>query len=248
MMTSQASQAPDRFATTRWSMVMQLADKDSALARDALGDLAQRYWYPVYAYVRQSGQPPATAADVTRHMLQRIVRDSASGHAPNASRHYRNYLLERVRSLLDGDWTTIIGEEIPASAEFAAPDDLENRYQHDHAAKNSPEQAFQRSFALVVLRRTLQRLRDEAARSGRADMCRALEPYLVRDPASTDFDRLAVQLRTRKVALILGLKRLRHRLRELAAQELADTVSSAEDLESEQDALLAILDEVNWMK
>jgi RNA polymerase sigma-70 factor (ECF subfamily) len=242
MMSSQASQSPDRFATTRWSMVMQLADKDAALARDALGDLAQRYWYPVYAYVRRSGHPPAAAAEVARHLLQRLVRDNASGQAPIASRHYRSYLLERVRSLLDGDWTSVVAED-PARADFAAPGDLEARFQRDHIAKSSPEQAFQRAFAMVVLQRTLQRLRSEAAQSGRTDLCRALEPYLARDPADADFERLALQLRARKVTLILGLKRLRQRLRELAAQELADTVSNADDLASEQDALLAILEE-----
>jgi hypothetical protein len=51
-------------------------------------------------------------------------------------------------------------------------------------------------------------------------------------------------LRTRKVTLILALKRLRQRLRELAALELSDTVSSADALATEQDALLSILGEM----
>jgi hypothetical protein len=74
-------------------------------------------------------------------------------------------------------------------------------------------------------------------------MCRALEPFLSRDPANADYERIAIQLRSRKVTLILGLKRLRQRLRELAAQELSDTVIGPADLANEQDALLAILGE-----
>jgi hypothetical protein len=46
------------------------------------------------------------------------------------------------------------------------------------------------------------------------------------------------------VTLILALKRLRQRLRELAALELSDTVSSADDLAGEQEALLSILGEL----
>jgi RNA polymerase sigma-70 factor (ECF subfamily) len=243
MMSSHASQSQDRFSTTRWSMVMQLVDKDSPLARDALGDLAQRYWYPVYAFVRRRGQPPATAEQVTRDLLRRLVNEN-EGTQPIASRHYRSYLLDRVHALLDLSWTAGASEPDVPGSEFPSPTDLERRFLRDHIAPSSPEQAFQRSFALVVLQRTLRRLRNEAADTGRADMCRALEPFLARDPESGDYERIAIQLRTRKVTLILALKRLRQRLRELAALELSDTVSSADDLASEQDALLSILGEL----
>jgi RNA polymerase sigma-70 factor (ECF subfamily) len=224
-------------------MVMQLVDKDSPLARDALGDLAQRYWYPVYAFVRRRGQPPPMAEQVTRDLLRRLVNDS-DGTQRIGSGHYRSYLLGRVHALLDDNWTVGPTEQDVPGIEFPAPSDLERRYLRDHIEPSSPECAFQRSFALVVLQRTLRRLRDEAAETGRADMCRALEPFLARDPASADYERIAVQLRTRKVTLILALKRLRQRLRELAALELSDTVSSADALASEQDALLSILGEI----
>ncbi len=240
-MNSNASQSHDRFATTRWSMVMQLGDRDPAEARDALGDLAQRYWYPVYAFVRRRGQPPPMAEQVTRDLLRRLVSDNTQ---QIGSGHYRSYLLDRVHALLDDKWTVSPNERDVRGIEFPAPPDLERRYLRDHIAPSSPECAFQRSFALVVLQRTLHRLRDEAAQTGRADMCRALEPFLARDPVSADYERIAVQLRTRKVTLILALKRLRQRLRELAALELADTVSSADALASEQDALLSILGEI----
>src|SRR5215472_604724 len=98
IMTSQASH--DRFATTRWSMVMRLADQDSTQARDALGDLAQRYWYPVYAFVRCHGQAPAVAERTARAMLHRLVFEDTGGQQPIASRQYRNHLLERIRSYL----------------------------------------------------------------------------------------------------------------------------------------------------
>jgi RNA polymerase sigma-70 factor (ECF subfamily) len=212
-----------------------------AIGRDAPGDLAQRYWYPVYAFVRRRGQPPQIAEQVTRDLLRRLVNDNTQ---QIGSGHYRNYLLGRVHALLDDNWTVSPSERDVPGIEFPAPPDLERRFLRDHIAPSSPEQAFQRSFALVVLQRTLRRLRDEAAETGRADMCRALEPFLARDPASADYERIAVQLRTRKVTLILALKRLRQRLRELAALELSDTVSSADALASEQDALLSILDEI----
>jgi RNA polymerase sigma-70 factor (ECF subfamily) len=224
-------------------MVMQLVDKDSPLARDALGDLAQRYWYPVYAFVRRCGQPAPVAEQVARDLLRRLVNEN-DGTQPIASRHHRSFLLDRVHALLDRNWTVGTSEREVPGTDFPAPPDLEQRFLRDHIMPSSPEQAFQRSFALVVLDRTLRRLRREAAETGHADMCRALEPFLARDPASADYERIARQLHARKVTLILALKRLRQRLRELAALELSDTVSSADDLAGEQEALLSILGEL----
>jgi hypothetical protein len=58
-----------------------------------------------------------------------------------------------------------------------------------------------------------------------------------------EYDLIARELGTRALALVLALKRLRQRFQELAAEELADTVGSEDDLAAEQDALLRVLDE-----
>ena len=245
MMNSHVSRSHDRFATTRWSVVLRLADTNLPRARDALSDLAQRYWYPVYAFVRRCGHAPPAAAKATDNLLRRLVADSGSAPQQVATGHYRSYLLGRVQAFRDADWT--LASAAPGEAEtveLAPPPAIESRFLRDHLVESTPEQAFQRSFALVVLHRTLRRLRDEAAETGRADLCRALEPFLVRDPQDSEFERLAAQLRCRKVTLIVALKRLRQRLRELAAEELSDTVSSADDLASEQSELLDILGEI----
>jgi len=233
----------DRFANTRWSMVMHLAGTESPAARDALGELAQRYWHPVYAYVRRSGHSPAVAKELTHTILRRLSQDDAARRPAPASGHYRHFLLERVRSYLAGEVAA------PAASapvlELEAPTDLEVRYLRDHLESATAEDAFQRSFALVVLNRSLRRLRSEADETGHLEMYKALEPYLARDPGPIQCERIIAQLHIRQMTLLMALKRLRQRLRELAAEELSDTVSTADELSSEQDALLAVLDALN---
>ena len=232
----------DRFANTRWSMVMHMAGTESPVARDALGELAQRYWHPVYAYVRRSGNPPATAKELTRTILEQLLHDDGARQQGASSGHYRHFLLERVRAYLAGG---IAPTRAAPVLDVEAPADLENRYLRDHLEAATPDEVFQRSFALVVLHRSLRRLRDEAAETGHRDMYRALEPYLARDPAPANCEQITAQLHIRQMTLLLALKRLRQRLRELAAEELSDTVSTADDLSSEQDALLAVLEGLN---
>jgi RNA polymerase sigma-70 factor (ECF subfamily) len=73
-------------------------------------------------------------------------------------------------------------------------------------------------------------------------MCEALEPYLTREPLPGQYDELSHKLAIRPLALVMALKRLRQRFRELVREELADTVTTAEELAAEQQALLAALD------
>ena len=223
---------------------MQFADAEteSPAARDALGELAQRYWYPAYAYIRRAGKDPAEAQHLTGQVLRRLVAD-----APRASQtHYRQFLLTELGAYIRGEAAQdSITAPSRTRADPAVLGSLEARYQRDHVDNSTPEQVFQRSFALVVLQRAIKRLRGEAAQTGHTEMYRALEPFLAHEPTAAQTELLVARLKLRQMTVILALKRLRQRLRELAADELADTVSTADHLTSEQDALLAVLGELS---
>jgi hypothetical protein len=241
-MTAMSSRSHDRFPTTRWSVVMQLATTDSGQAQTALTELAQRYWYPSYAYVRRCGHPPSIAEEITRSFLRDLlVRFGDAGERPERG-HFRRFLLRQLNSFLATDWRENIldSDTLPL---LAAPDDLEARYKRDNVNAASPEAAYQRSFALEVLARAVRRLRAEAEQTGHRAMFDLLFAYLTRDPQPDDYQAMAAKLKMSPLSLVVALKRLRQRMRELAGQELSDTVTSAEDLADEQAALLSILRE-----
>ena len=235
-------------------MVMRNATTESASARDALGELAARYWYPVYIYVRRCGHAPEAAGNIARRFLQQLLREVNERGAQPSQGHYRSYLLSRLHTFLavgPVDKTDTAPEPAmppgrsPGAAEamdgLERPTDLEARYQRDHLDQLSPEQSYQRAFALQILHRTLSRLSGEARQTGHLPMFELLEQFLARDPAPGEYEAIATRLRVRPLTLVMALKRMRQRFRELAAEELADTVASAEDLAGEQDALLAVM-------
>ena len=221
-------------------MVMRRAATESNSARDALGELAARYWYPVYIYVRRCGHAPEAAGSIARRFLQQLLREVDHHDAQPSQGHYRSYLLSRLHAFLAAG---SINNGDPMT-EPDMPADLEARYQHDHLDQLSPEQSYQRGFALQMLHRTLRRLTEEARQTGHVPMFELLEQFLARDPAPGEYEAIATRLRVRPLTLVMALKRMRQRFRELAAEELIDTVASAEDLAAEQDALLAIMGEV----
>jgi hypothetical protein len=243
-MPSSVSHRNDHFTTTRWSLVMQEAGSAPADARGALVELLRRYWYPVYAYVRRCGHAPAIAQDITRRFLQNLLKHFREGGKTHAQGQFRRFLIVRLDAFLAEDWRNAAEDE--ATAELAAPPaDLELRYQRDNANATSAEQAYQRSFALEVLGRAFTRLYSEAHKSGHLDMYAALKPFLGSDPPSGVYEELARKLHSRPLALVVALKRLRQRFRELVGEELKDTVTSAEDFAAEQKTLHAVLRELH---
>lgn len=221
-------------------MVMTNATRQSSGAGDALSELAQRYWYPVYAYVRRCGHGPTIAHDITSSFLHHLLRNVQSGRVQAAHGHFRRYLLNELNGFLAGDWHEGLKED-DATPPLSPPLELESRYQRDIPSSSSPEQTYHRSFALEVLARAIKQLRSEARKTGHLDMYEALESFLGADPGPGIYEDLAQRLNSRPLALVVALKRLRQRFRELVGEELADTVTSADDMISEQQALHAVL-------
>ena len=57
---------PDpRFHTTQWTLVFSAA-ADDAEAGSALNALCEKYWYPVYAFIRRQGHDATEAEDLTQ--------------------------------------------------------------------------------------------------------------------------------------------------------------------------------------
>jgi RNA polymerase sigma-70 factor (ECF subfamily) len=234
MSVSQASHAS--FANTRWSVVMQQATGDD---HGALAELAQRFWYPVYAYVRRCGHAPDIAQDITSNFVRQLTDRFGAGDQRPPPGHFRRFLLSELNNFLAGDWRASIPQK--DSELLVPPADLEDRNLRDNAGAPSPEAAYQRSFALQVLERALNKIKAEARQAGHREMFEALQPYLSQEPVPGEYELIAQRLRMRPLALAIALKRLRQRLRELAGRELADTVASPDDLAAEQAALLSVL-------
>lgn len=219
-------------------MVMCLTTDQTGGARDALQELARRYWYPVYVYLRRCGHAPELAGTLARRFLYQLGSESANDAGFASHTHYRSYLLARMRAFLAAKQQAPV---VVPGGEIEVPADLEERYQRDHVDAPSPEESYHRAFALQILHRSLRRLREEARQTGHLPMYEKLEAFLVREPVSGEYDTIATALRIRPLATVVALKRLRQRFRELAGEELADTVSSAAELELEQEALLDVL-------
>ncbi len=226
------------FATTRWSLVAAAGGE----ARAPLTELCVRYWYPVYAYARRCGHAPDIAQAITQAFFHRLVAERLRTVGTDRPPRFREWLLAELAQFVAHDWK---GQPVATpNPELLAPlpaELLEQRHRAEGATGANADAGFRRSFALEVLGRALNRLRREATQAGRETMFEALEPYLTVEPGPGQYEALSGTLGTRPLALVVALKRLRQRFRELADEELAETVTSSDELEAERTALHAAL-------
>jgi RNA polymerase sigma-70 factor (ECF subfamily) len=231
------------FATTRWSVVLSTLDGDPGRARLALEQLFVTYWYPLYAFLRRRGHQPADAEDLVQGFIAHVLeRDSLRSVNADKGR-FRSYLLACLNHFV-ADTAARAGRlkrgagRAPLSLDAAA---AERRYGLEPADPATPEQLYERRWALTLLDTVLQRLEGEAEESGRGELFRQIKGVLVGDRSGSPYARLSEQLGLSVAALAVTVHRLRRRYRELVREEIAHTVSHPAEVDEEMRHLFQVL-------
>ena len=66
-----------QFATTSWTLVVAAGGR----SREALAELCQTYWHPIYAYVRRRVPDVHEAQDLTQEFFCRLLEKDAIARA-----------------------------------------------------------------------------------------------------------------------------------------------------------------------
>ena len=88
----------------------------------------------------------------------------------------------------------------------------------------------------------LYRLRAEQVAAGRSKLFDELKVFLVGRKGEVAYADLAARLESTEGALKMSVQRLRHRYGEILREEVANTVSSPDDVEAELRYLLTVLE------
>ena len=87
------------FASTRWTVVRQAADSQTASqhALSALSELCQIYWRPVYVFLRRQGIPQHDAQDLTQGFFAELIDSRAYTRADPMKGRFRSFLLGTLK-------------------------------------------------------------------------------------------------------------------------------------------------------
>jgi RNA polymerase sigma factor (sigma-70 family) len=229
------------FPTTRWTLVVAASDPKRKEVRSALASLCENYWYPLYAYLRRRGYPADQAQDFTQEFFIRVLEGRYLDRANPEKGRFRAFLLTSLKFFVADEEDRNRAQKRGGGAllplEFSSG---EERYQREPAHDETPERIFERRWALSVLDRVVQKLRDEFARHGRPEHFERLKVFLL-GHSDAPYAALAHELNTSEAALKVAIHRLRKRYRELFRQEIGDTVADPAEVESELRFLAAVL-------
>ncbi len=225
-----------RFDTTRWSLVLR-AQGSGGDERAALETLCRTYRPPVLAYIRSRGYSADVAEDLTQSFFARFLERIGHVDADPARGRFRAFLLTAIKRFLINASVEANTVKRGGRIRFESIDSETIDPEILLAVGETPEQVFERAWAQVVLDAALRRLREEAQLAGKRALFDQLRGFLTDIPDEADYARVAAASNLRRNTLAVAVHRLRHRLRELVHEELAQTTADHADFDIELRAL-----------
>lgn len=242
-MRSNPSPDSEEFASTRWSIVLAAGRADRPDSRQALAELCQSYWYPLYAYVLRRINDPHEAQDLIQEFFSRLLEQNAFAIADPQRGRFRAFLLTSLRNFLTDQWNRTKarkrgGGQMRLSLNFESEKSLDALEPTDD---QTPERLFDRQWAITLMDLVMTRLRDELVRAGKELHFEQLKGFLGGGRTGTSYAKVARELGISTGAAMVAAHRLRRRYRDLLREEIAQTVASPDEVDDEIRSLFTCL-------
>ena len=234
-----------RFNTTRWSLVLAAGQATNAASGEALAYLCEAYWYPVYAFVRRQGYRPEDCADLTQAFFTRVLEKNYFQEVDPSRGRFRAFLCASLRHFLSNERDRAQtlkrgGPRPPISLDVQT---AEGTYQLEPRDDLTPDKLFDRRWALLLLERVLERLRERHESAGKGALFDHLRGFLIGDTAGVPYAEAARAMGSTEGAVKVAVYRLRRQFRDLLVEEIAETVSDAAEIDGEIAYLLRAVSE-----
>ena len=156
----------ETFLTTHWSLIEDVQsqnDKDHAL----IGLLLDKYWKPVYCYLRRKGYDNEQAKDLTQGFFHEVVLSRELVRRADQSKgRFRSFLLHALNQyLIDEKRREASHKRIPKNK--LVPLDFTNPPVLPHAiSKQAPEECFNYAWKSTLLDQSLSQVQDQCSEQG----------------------------------------------------------------------------------
>lgn len=230
-----------QFPQTKWSMVLRSQDRGET-GQNALAELCQSYWFPLYAFARKSGRKPADAEDLVQGFLTKAVQDSLFLRADSDKGKLRTFLLTAFRRFSRDEYEKTVtlkrggGNVVSFDAMEA-----ETWYGERDFADEAPERAFDRHWAVTVLENAVQRIAADWEARGKGNDFQALRPYLTASGTSEDYEQVGRRLSMKPDTVKVTIHRLRAKFGVALREEIRDTQAEDDDVDAELRYLIQLL-------
>lgn len=229
------------FPSSHWSLIALVGDSDPARARDALVELCQRYWYPLYVFVRREVGSAHEAEDVTQGFFAHILEHSVIKGADQKRGRFRSYLMSCCKNYLANHRRSARAAKRGGLAIIMDFSAAASRYALEPVDPVDAEMLYLRRWAFTLLDETFAALEHEYRAEGRPELMALLKPTLSGDVEAQPYAEIGRRLNMSENAVKKAAQRLRARFGEELRSRVEDTVDDPKDAADELRDLFAVV-------
>jgi RNA polymerase sigma-70 factor (ECF subfamily) len=228
--------------TTQWSVVLA-AQGPSPAADKALETLCRSYWWPLYGFVRREGYSPEEAQDLTQGFFAMLLERKDFNAVRKERGRLRSYLLTSLKNFIGKARRRALTRKRGEGRPLVPLEELIARERADlePACALSPDQIYERRWALALLEQVLARLAQEYRAAGRSALFAELKRLLTDDLDQSSQAKIAETLNMTANAVAQAYFRLRQRYRFLLRETIAQTVAAPGEVEDELRHFISVL-------
>ena len=214
------------FTTTSWTAVIAAGQTESVQAKEALAQLCQAYWEPLYAYVRRLGHPENDAKDLTQEFFFLLISKNYLGAVDRKKGKFRSFLLTALKHFLANEWDKSQAQKRGGGQRILSLDApiCEDGTLPEPASDVTPAKIFEKRWAQTLFRQAEARLAQEYGEAGKNALLEGIKPFLDETTGPGQYSLAAAALGMSQGAVRMAVHRARQRLAELVRAEVARTL------------------------
>jgi len=227
------------FLTTHWSLIQGVDSSDRDGNRALIGLLMNRYWKPIYCYLRRKGHSNEQAKDLTQGFFHEVVLERhLIENADEAKGRFRSFLLMALDRYLVNIQQMKTAQKRMPRGRLVRLDMVEPPELPQSLMRSSPEDIFSYAWISDLLERVLEQVEARCYEEGKAvHWClfrdRLLKPIIEQtDPVSIKelCAKYGIEDSTKVSNMIVTVKR---RFQSTLKQYLHNSVTSDEYIQCE---------------
>ncbi len=236
-----------RFQTTQWLEIRALAGLNDDERNEVLNTLIDRYWKPVYCYLRRKGYDNEGAKDLTQGFFQDVVMGRhLIERAEEGQGRFRTFLLTALdRYVISVHRRETAAKRRPAE-QVISLDETQEAVLSTAARDMKPDEVFAYAWAVQLLEEILAELRQQCVQDGKEVhwqlfSTRTLDPIISgqEPPALSELcQQFDVATPVKAENMIVTIKR---RFQAAMKRRVREYVSCDDDVEQEIRDLMEIL-------
>ena len=233
------------FATTHWSIVAQSALTNVPEAENALAQLCEAYWPPIYSFIRRRGYAPTEAKDLTQSFFAHFLRTKGYARTDPVHGKFRSFVLASVKNFLADNWDRNQAIRRGGDCQTISFDQVnaEAFYDATSASDATAEHIFELRWAKSLTAGALDSLREELGAEGKLDIFLQLKNFLTGGSILPSYDEASARTDLPRATVKTHVHRMRQRYREIVRREIGRTVSSPHEVDEELRYLCDLLAE-----